>query len=72
MALRKNGFRGRIVGCDQPKILVRAKRMGAIHACIPDPIEACNGSGVVVLATPVGDVARWALDDPGIEIFRPV
>jgi prephenate dehydrogenase len=58
LALRKNGFRGRIVGCDQPKILVRAKRMGAIHACIPDPIEACNGSGVVVLATPVGAIVE--------------
>jgi glycosyltransferase involved in cell wall biosynthesis len=27
--------------------------------------------GVPVLATPVGDVARWAAKDPGIEIFRP-
>src|SRR6266496_2515558 len=56
LALRKNGFRGRIVGCDQPKVLARAKRMGAIHAGISDPIKACNGSDVIVLATPVGAI----------------
>jgi prephenate dehydrogenase len=31
LALRKHGFRGRIVGCDQPSILARAKRIGAIQ-----------------------------------------
>ncbi len=56
LALRKNGFRGRIVGCDQPKVLARAKRMGAIHAGNSDPIKACNGSDVIVLATPVGAI----------------
>src|SRR5256885_6039930 len=56
LALRKNRFRGQIVGCDQPKVLARAKRMGAIHVGISDPINACNGSDVVVLATPVGTI----------------
>jgi prephenate dehydrogenase len=56
LALRKNGFRGRIVGCDQAKILARAKRIGAIHQAVSDPIKACNGSDVVVLATPVGSI----------------
>jgi prephenate dehydrogenase len=56
LALRKNGFRGRIVGCDQRKVLARAKRSRAIHAGISDPIKACHGSDVIVLATPVGAI----------------
>src|SRR6266699_3543179 len=56
LALRKNGFRGRIVGCDQTNVLTRAKRVGAIHRGISDPIKACDGSDVVVLATPVGAI----------------
>jgi prephenate dehydrogenase len=56
LALRKNGFRGRIIGCDRPKILTRAKRAAAIHAGVTDPVEACKGSDVVVLATPVGAI----------------
>jgi prephenate dehydrogenase len=56
LALRKNGFRGKIVGCDRPKVLARAKRMGAIHRGVTDPIDACRGSQVVVLATPVGGI----------------
>ena len=54
LALRKNGFPGRIIGCDRPKILMRAKRAAAIHAGVTHPVEACKGSDVVVLATPVG------------------
>jgi glycosyltransferase involved in cell wall biosynthesis len=38
----------------------------------PTVIREARALGVPVLATPVGDVARWALEDPGIEIFRPV
>jgi len=56
LALRKVGFRGRIVGCDQPKVLARAKRKGAIHVGISDPVKACSASDVVVLATPVGTI----------------
>jgi len=37
----------------------------------PTVIREARALGVSVLATPVGDVARWAADDPGIEIFRP-
>jgi prephenate dehydrogenase len=56
LALRKSGFRGHIVGCDQPRILARAKRARAIHEGSSDPIKACHGSDVVVLATPVGTI----------------
>jgi teichuronic acid biosynthesis glycosyltransferase TuaC len=37
----------------------------------PTVIREARALGVTVLATPVGDVARWAAEDPGIEIFRP-
>lgn len=56
LALRKRGFKGRIIGCDQPAVLRRAKKMGAIEQGITDPIKACTGSDVVVLATPVGTI----------------
>jgi prephenate dehydrogenase len=76
LALRKNGFRGQIVGCDQPKVLARARRMGAIHAGISDPIRACSGSDVVVLATPVGAIIelieRLAPNLPGESLLTDV
>jgi prephenate dehydrogenase len=56
LALRKNKFKGRIIGSDQPEVLRRAKRMRAINRGIPDPLAACQGSDVIVLATPVGAV----------------
>lgn len=37
----------------------------------PTVIREARALGVPVLATAVGDVARWAAKDPGIEIFRP-
>jgi len=37
----------------------------------PTVIREARALGVPVLATPVGDVARWAAKDPGIEIFHP-
>ena len=56
LSLRKVGFRGRIVGCDRPEVLKKAKRLGVIQEGIADPVEACRGSDVVVLATPVGGI----------------
>jgi prephenate dehydrogenase len=56
LALKKNGFRGQIVGCDRPEVLSRAKRKRAIDKGIPDPAEACRASEVIVLATPVGGI----------------
>ncbi|HEX9295670.1 MAG TPA: glycosyltransferase family 4 protein [Polyangiaceae bacterium] len=37
----------------------------------PTVVREARALGVPVLATPVGDVHRWAAVDPGIEIFRP-
>jgi prephenate dehydrogenase len=56
LALRKNKFKGKIVGCDRPEVLRRAKRMRAIDAGFSDPEAASRGSDVVVLAAPVGAI----------------
>lgn len=56
LALRKGGFRGKIVGCDSRAVLARAKRARAIDLGLADPVEASQGSDVVVLATPVGSI----------------
>jgi prephenate dehydrogenase len=56
LSLRKAGCRANIIGCDRPDVLKKAKRLGVIHKGISDPVEACNGSDVVVLSTPVGEI----------------
>jgi prephenate dehydrogenase len=53
LALRKRGFKGRIVGCDSEPALRRAKKVKAIDEGFVDPVEATAGSQLVVLATPV-------------------
>lgn len=53
LAIRKHGFRGRIVGCDRAPILERARKAGIIDEGISHPVEAARGSQVVLLATPV-------------------
>ena len=56
LALKKNGFRGTIIGCDSAVVLSRATRIRAIDRGVGDPVEASQGSDVVVLATPVGAI----------------
>ncbi len=56
LAAKKRGLVERIVGCDRPETLERAQRTGAIDAGSSDPAQACAGSQVVVLATPVGAI----------------
>jgi prephenate dehydrogenase len=56
LALRRHGFRGRIVGCDHDSVLVRARELGVVDDGITDPALAIRGSQVVVLATPVGAI----------------
>jgi prephenate dehydrogenase len=53
LALRKNKFAGRIVGCDREATLEKARMCGAIDAGSPNPGDAVHGSQVVVLAAPV-------------------
>lgn len=56
LALKKRGFPGRIVGCDREPVLARAKTAGAIDEAIADPVQAVQGSQVILLATPVGGI----------------
>jgi prephenate dehydrogenase len=53
LALRKRKFAGRIIGCDRPGTLQRARMRGAIDEGVTEPGDAVRGSQVVVLATPV-------------------
>src|SRR6516164_6523614 len=53
LALKEYGFRGRIVGCDHPPVLERARSKGAIDEAITNPADAIRGSDLIVLATPV-------------------
>ena len=53
LALKGSGFSGRIVGCDRPEILARAKQLGAIDSGESSAESAVQGSDIVVLATPV-------------------
>ncbi len=59
LAFKKQGFKGRIVGCDRALVLAKAKNRGAIDLGIEDPQQACHGSDVVVLATPVGAIIDY-------------
>ncbi len=56
LALRKNGYAGRIVGCDTASVLQRAVKMRVVDEAVVDPLQGVKGSDVVVLATPVGAV----------------
>ena len=56
LALRASGFRGRIVGCDRAPVLAQAKERGVVDSGAENPAQACTGSDVVVLATPVGAI----------------
>lgn len=53
LALKKHGFRGRIVGCDRAAVLKRARKAGIFDDGVAHPVEAVRGSQVVLLATPV-------------------
>jgi prephenate dehydrogenase len=53
LALKKHRFPGRIVGSDRAPVLERAQEKGAIDRGHTNPVDAVQGSDVVVLATPV-------------------
>jgi prephenate dehydrogenase len=53
LALKKRHLASRIVGCDRPPVLKRAKDCGAIEKGFTSIAEAVPGSDLIVLATPV-------------------
>lgn len=55
LALKKHGLCKHVVGNGRnPENLKRAKESGIIDSFEPDPGRACEGSDIVLLATPVG------------------
>jgi prephenate dehydrogenase len=67
LGLKKNGFTGRIVGCDRAPVLERAHHKGAIDSGHANPFDAVRGSQVVILATPVGAILDLILQlAPGL------
>lgn len=56
LGLKRAGFRGKVVGCDHPRVLAKAKKMRVIDEGFADPVQASSGSDVVVLAAPVGGI----------------
>ena len=56
LGLRRQGFQGRIVGCDRASVLERARNHGAIDSGETDVVHAVRGSQVVLLAAPVGAI----------------
>lgn len=56
LALKKSKVVERVVGCDRAAVLQSANKLGAIDDGREDPRAACEGSDVVVLATPVGAI----------------
>src|SRR5690348_4309400 len=56
LALKQQNVVERVIGCDRPAVLDTARKRGAIDDGREDPIAACEGSQIVVLATPVGAI----------------
>src|SRR5262245_37224594 len=56
LALKAAGYPGKIIGCDRQTVLDRARGMRAIDAGYEDPVQAIQGSDLIVLATPVGAI----------------
>ena len=56
LALKRHAMADRVVGCDRPAVLDAARARKAIDDGREDPRQACEGSDVVVLATPVGGI----------------
>ena len=56
LAVKKRGLVQRVVGCDRAEVLAWARELNAIDDGVLDPVKACEGSQLVVLATPVGGI----------------
>ncbi|HET7871257.1 MAG TPA: prephenate dehydrogenase/arogenate dehydrogenase family protein [Terriglobales bacterium] len=56
LAIKAAGFGGKVVGCDRQATVDRARAMRAIDLGTEDPVEAIQGSDLIVLATPVGGI----------------
>jgi prephenate dehydrogenase len=56
LALKKRGFKGRVMGCDRKEVLAQAQKLSAIDEAFTDAATSIENSDVVVLAAPVGQI----------------
>ncbi len=56
LSLKKSGFEGKIIGCESARSWQERRKLKRVDHGVSDPIQACQGSNVVVLATPVGTI----------------
>jgi prephenate dehydrogenase len=56
LALKKQRFNGRIIGCDRAPVLEHARNKGVIDDGHTNPVDAVRGSQIIVLATPVSGI----------------
>jgi glycosyltransferase involved in cell wall biosynthesis len=66
----KAHFVGQISRADALALIAQADKLVHLSDAegAPTVIREARALGIPVLATAVGDVARWAASDPGIEI----
>jgi prephenate dehydrogenase len=57
LACRRQGIAGRIVGCDRPDVLARAKARGMLDETAADASQAVGRASFVVFCTPVDTLA---------------
>src|SRR5579872_7132806 len=53
LALKRHGLVQSVIGCDRPEVLSLAHERGVIDRAEIDPVKACRGSELVVLAAPI-------------------
>ncbi|HEV2388689.1 MAG TPA: prephenate dehydrogenase/arogenate dehydrogenase family protein [Candidatus Acidoferrales bacterium] len=58
LALKRAFPQARVIGCDRPKVLERARERGAFDEPVPDAAAACRGADLVYLALPVLEIVR--------------
>lgn len=56
LAAKSAGFSGRVIGCDRLDVLDAALQRGAIDVVESDAVRACDGSQLILLATPIGAI----------------
>lgn len=58
LALHRQGFGGRRIGCDRPEVLNQALAIGAVDEGYEEIHQTVAGADLVILAAPVGEILR--------------
>jgi prephenate dehydrogenase len=63
LAVRQRGLAKRVIGVVRsPERVGRVEACGVVDEVTADAVAACGGADLVVVATPVDTIARWALE----------